>query len=212
MKVIIIDTKTGGLDPARHGLTQVAAIDGTLTANESGVVTFATVHTFHSKLSALKGKEYDDEALVYQGITRESLTHGDNICASLTALASFVEPTYRLGPGRVWAQEDTFDHSFLRYAYAYESVVGNNDPRIRAWLSKRPDWNCSKRLARFCISLGVIPDVGDSLNKLSAHFAIERPTCFGDCKPLQDCMMTGKVIASLMTKLGFGQNAYFLNR
>lgn len=210
MRVAIIDTETGGLNPETCGLTQIAAIDGVLHASE-GKVVFSTAHVFHEVLRPFEGYGYEKSALEYQGLTMNDLLQGSNVCGALTLLSNFMNPIVACGPGRVWAQEDTFDHGFIREALRYESTIGNNDPQVRTWIKPRSDWNCSKRLARLCISLGILNCDSDSLDPVCRHLGIERPT-FSNKKPVQDCWMTGQVIASLLTRLGMAGHPYFLER
>jgi hypothetical protein len=211
MKIGIIDLETGGFDLKAHGTTQVAALAGVFYS-ENGQVKFGVHSTFHEFVAPLPGYYYDKHALEYQGVDLQTLIdEGSNPTGVVTRLSTFLEPTWSLGPGRIWAQEDMFDHSFLKGLYEYDRVAGNADPRVHAWIGRRSDWCCSKRLARFCRAFGIIDCESDSLDPLCEKFGIQRPT-FSDLKPLQDCWMTGTLVAALVTRLGLAGHPYYLER
>jgi hypothetical protein len=221
MRVAIIDTETGGLDERRHGLTQVAAIDGVLHVTD-GRVCFATRSTFHEFIAPDPTFEYDEEALKYQGVTLDFLKeNGGNIVAMLARLSTFMDPIVALGPGRVWAQEDTFDFKFIHAAMLYNKELGNDDQRYYDWAGvknlhrgrkwDRSNWQCSKRLARLCRSVGLLNSDGDSLEPVCKALGIQRPT-ISELKPVQDCWMTGQAIAAMLTTLGMAGHPYYLDR
>lgn len=68
MKILWLDTETGGLDSQRHALLQVAAI-----AEVDGVVR----GELNLKLRPADGKIVDEAALVVQGIDRKELSDPD---------------------------------------------------------------------------------------------------------------------------------------
>jgi hypothetical protein len=211
MKISVIDLETGGFDSKAHGTTQVAAINGVLY-EDKGAVRFGVLGQFHELLAPLPGFYYDKHALEYQRMDMETLTQeGSNPTGLVTRLSTFIEPTWRLGPGRIWAQEDMFDFSFLKALYEYDRVAGNNDRRVHEWIGTRSDWSCSKRLARFCRAFGLLDCESDSLDPVCKRLGIERPT-FTDLKPVQDCWMTGNVVAALTTRLGLAGHPYYLSR
>lgn len=218
MRIAIIDVETGGLDEKVHGLTQVASIIGSLTDN-FGKVEFNIEDTFHALVKPIPGYEYGQEALDYQGITLETLScYGGNITAILYQLAAFIIPVTSIAKGRVWAHEDTFDFKFMRQATLFDLEYGNNDPRVREWMGIkdprslfcRSNWQCSKRLSRLCISLGIVNSTSDSLLEMCNNLQIQDPV--HPNKPLYDCHKTGLLIAELLTRLGIGSSSYFLNR
>ena len=221
MRVAIIDTETGGLDEKRHGLTQVAVIDGVFHI-DNGRVCFGTNSIFHEFIEPDSTFIYDQEALEYQGTTISFLKeNGSNITGMLARLSLFMDPIVALGPGRIWAHEDTFDFKFIHAAMMYDFNFGNKDQRYYDWAGiknlhrgferDRSNWQCSKRFARLCMSVGLLNSKSDSLESICKTFGISRPT-FSELKPVQDCWMVGQAIAAMLTNFGIAGHSYYLDR
>ena len=165
-RLVMIDTETGGLDAAIHGLTEVGAVafdlapDGALWERE----------TFHCLLRPAPLLSYTPYALNLQGQTLESLTeHGQNEFLAYPEFAAFL--LRHVGKtdaraGQIWAHNAVFDHAFIA-AFAHRATGLKHD------FPARCDWSCTKTLFYILRSLGVHDGQWSNLKSMAELFGVE---------------------------------------
>ena len=108
IKLIVIDTETTGLDPARHGLAAVAALDV-----DDGQL-------FYSAVRPHRGAYVSDEALAVNGLSREALLIAPTEEQVMSALGRWLSARAPFLPAGV---NPRFDVEFLRAAEARTGVT-----------------------------------------------------------------------------------------
>ena len=103
VKLIVIDVETTGLDPARHGLAAVAALD-----MDDGQL-------FYSAVRPHRGADVSDEALAVNGLSREALLVAPTEGQVMSALGRWLSARAPFLPAGV---NPRFDIDFLRAAEA----------------------------------------------------------------------------------------------
>ena len=68
MKILVFDLETGGLNAAKHGITEAAFVAGECQAGQ-----FHEIEAYSTVIGPTLGKEYDEEALAVQRRTMEDL-------------------------------------------------------------------------------------------------------------------------------------------
>ncbi|GAH15256.1 unnamed protein product [marine sediment metagenome] len=71
MKWFLCDVETTGLDPERHGITQIAGI--VFSGDRLGTTQFKELEAIDLKVAPFPGDEIDPEALIQQGRTKEEI-------------------------------------------------------------------------------------------------------------------------------------------
>jgi DNA polymerase III epsilon subunit-like protein len=185
---VFFDCETGGLNPAVHGITSVAAIafeiDGHGQAHE--------VDRLALKVKPNPELAYTPFALNLQNETLESLEqHGIPENAVLCQLVEFLIRT--LGQpgewgGRIWAHNAPFDHGFIQALDARYEPKGLFKGRI--------DWSCTKGLFYVLKALGVHDGKWSNLKSVAEQFGVVQGTAHD---ALEDAV-TGMHCMAAMTR------------
>ncbi len=159
------DLETGGLDPLKHGITEVSAV-------VFDCRTFQTLESFEYLVKPEEGFTYQEEALKLQGRTLEELTRvGVPAPQVYGSLIYFLkdhlgepEEKYTNYTGRIWAHNAPFDWSFLsRLEKSYSTL---------RHFQGRNYFACSKFYWTNLLGLGKVDFPYTGLEKLAKHLGV----------------------------------------
>jgi DNA polymerase III epsilon subunit-like protein len=124
--MLVVDTETGGLDPARHALVSIGAIH-----MESGA-------EFSMLIRPADGLELEDQAVKVHGLSAEHLEqHGVDEEVAMVAFASWLRV---FGPQDWMGANPDFDRGFIAAAFRRHRIMGDVprrpvDVQAVAWLA-----------------------------------------------------------------------------
>ena len=168
--LVFIDVETGGLDPAVHGLTEVAAIAFTFDVEGGGQL----IDSLTMLVQPNENLAYTPYALRLQGRTLEWLQeHGSSEKCVLRSLSAFLflylgNPESR--HGLIWAHNATFDQRFLRALE--ERTTGINALRYSREFPTRCDFSCTKTLFYCLRAFGVNDGKWSNLKEIAKQYGI----------------------------------------
>lgn len=168
--LVFIDVETGGLDPAVHGLTEVAAVAFTFDDAGGGQV----LDSLSMIVAPTANLAYSPYALGLQGRTLEWLQeNGSPEESVMQSLSEFLFT--HLGDtdtrhGLIWAHNATFDQSFLRALE--ERTTGINALRYSREFPTRCDFSCTKTLFYCLRAFGVHDGKWSNLKEIAKQYGI----------------------------------------
>ena len=116
--MIIVDTETTGLDPKKHSIVSIGAVDFAHPEN-----------TFYVECKPFNGAEYQAEALVINGFTKEELEDPKRKTL-YEALNEFIAWTNTAEDRTLAGHNFTFDLAFLRAAMEIYNINWSPGKRI----------------------------------------------------------------------------------
>lgn len=192
-KVLILDCETGGLDPSKHGLTQLSA----------GVFEYADnwklmgmAESVDCTCRPVPELEYQPEALEMQHRTMADLEAGIPVAEAVGSIRSLVRRHFgdakRCAPV---AQNAAFDKAFLDASVARH---GLEHPTNHCW-------RCTMQLFRWMQDLGLHDSYRANLDSMLACFGIVVPesarhTSMGDVKAT--AMVLGRMMQTMSKQWG----------
>lgn len=108
--MIVVDVETTGVDPNKHSLLSIGAVDFYNPANE-----------FYAECRAWDGAHVADEALAVNGYTREQVADPKKPSEKEVVLA-FLQWAMQVPERTIAGQNPSFDEGFLRAAAARSGV------------------------------------------------------------------------------------------
>lgn len=189
-RVLIIDTETGGLDPAEHSILSLAAVvwkDGAIDAKFQVVIREPQIST---TLEALRINGFTGERLENEGVS--PLTAVQSLNNFL--LANDIRNRVTLGGHNV-----AFDIGFLKRLYRLAALTPKE---YGVKFSHRAI--CTQTLALGLELAGVVNfGCGTSLNDLCKFFGIDirEGGTAGKHDALEDAVATGKLLTKLLARM-----------
>jgi len=116
--MIVVDVETTGIDPRKHSIISIGAVDFNNPSNR-----------FEIECRAFDGAEYEEEALAITGNTKERIFDSNKVSEG-DAIKRFVEWTLSLSDHTVAGQNCYFDLEFLLAAAFREHLNVSLPKRI----------------------------------------------------------------------------------
>jgi len=170
MKYVFVDTETGGLDPAVHGITEIAAVafdfDPKQPFLERGMY---RKDEFQMVIQPNPNMAYTPYALQLQDRTLQYLQEYGTDEARVWAMFRMFLDTHLGGDwqGHIIAQYAQFDYGFLS-ALANRAGDGKVLPA-----HKRCEWICTKNMFRVLSGLGIVSATGCGMNDIMRWYGLD---------------------------------------
>lgn len=147
MKIITIDTETGGLNPLTDALLQIGAYEP------------ATGARFNVYIEPAKGLRVTQQAAKVNGYPDSHA--GKSVISEAEAITAFAKWLHLILPDQAWAHNAPFDYSFIRHA-----IARNVDRMPGLSVESMPRFLCTMTQADQLNRCGGLPVQSLSLNSL----------------------------------------------
>lgn len=184
MKLLLVDTETGGLDASKHSIISVGMV-----VWEDGVLG----DTLHLTIREPEGF-YNDEALKVSGFTMDRINRGCSPKQATWAIREFMRKNNVLWNTDLGGHNLAFDVAFLKRLYSLAGVRYSFGHR---GLDTLP-------VAVFLKACGILKVDSCSLDNLCAHYGIKIREEGAPHDALQDIIATGKLLTKLIEEVKRG--------
>lgn len=190
MRITVIDTETGGLDPLLHASLEIAFVSGIAQGGTFTEESAAHLYIFphedaNFNLGALKVNHTFDRVPLQ---SPERLQEDQAAVYTAAYLKWAHENDYQ-----VWAQRDEFDHGFIK------QMLERHKCRDRKIIPTLSSFQCLKRTFRLAKSLGYHSIEKDRLKDICEAFKIRNPDAHS---ALSDARTTAHCIARVLLMFG----------